>query len=59
MELEGAISNKVKFLIEIRDWLNSKAIRGHAYVRLSVRREWTAWANRRIKYFLRKLEEAT
>jgi hypothetical protein len=46
------------FLREVREWINTTATNGHAYVKLGLRREWTAWANRRIKYFLRKLEEA-
>jgi hypothetical protein len=30
---------------------------GYAYIKLGIRREWTAWANRRIEYLVRRLNE--
>ena len=53
---EERLNDKVQFLRNVRTWLQSKAINGHAYVKLGVRRKWIAWANRRINYLLRKLE---
>jgi hypothetical protein len=57
IELEEVINNKIVFLAEVRTWITTKTLNGHAYIRLGVRREWVAWSDRRIKYFLGKLEE--
>jgi hypothetical protein len=53
----STLNDKIHFLREVRTWITTKTLNGHAYIRLGIRREWVTWANRRIKYFLRKLEE--
>jgi hypothetical protein len=59
MELdEERLNNKVQFLRDIRRWMDTTASNGHAYIKLGIRREWVEWSNRRIRYLLRKRQEA-
>ena len=50
METDITLTQKLIFLMEIRDWVNKTATSGKFYVPIKVRKGWLAWANKRIEY---------
>jgi hypothetical protein len=52
VETDLTLTQKLIFLMEVRAWINKTATTGQFYVPVKVRRDWIAWANKRIEYLL-------
>jgi hypothetical protein len=51
-------TQRLIFLMEVRSWVSKTATTGQFYVPVQIRRDWLAWANKRIEY-LHGLTRAT
>jgi hypothetical protein len=52
VETDLTLNQKLIFLMEVRAWINKTAASGKSYLPIQVRRDWLAWANKRIEYLL-------
>jgi hypothetical protein len=51
------LSQKLAFLMEVRSWITGTATTGHAYLPIDIRKDWLAWADKRITYLVKRLNE--
>jgi hypothetical protein len=52
-------NSKLIFLMEVRAWVEKTATTGQFYVPVQIRRDWLAWANKRIEYLKQSLWKTT